>query len=179
MANLTRRTADREPALFGRSDPFRSIRNLIRWDPFREILRGDPLSDVPGFERAWGSSYLPEVEVKETPEAFLITADVPGVREEDLDVSITGSVLSVSGKREEDVRDEGPHYFSSERSYGSFCRSFTLPDGCDAENVKADLKNGVLMVTVPKKGGQQARRVEIGAKKAEPQLEAKQSTKAA
>ena len=139
----------------------------------------DPLADVSRFERTWGASYLPDMEVKETPDAFVISADLPGVQEKDLDVSIAGNELCVSGKREEEARDEGNQYLAYERSYGSFCRSFTLPAGSDAENVKADLKNGVLTITVPKKAGAQSRRVQIGAKKAEAQLEAKQEKKAA
>ncbi|WP_437914935.1 Hsp20/alpha crystallin family protein [Sorangium sp. So ce302] len=181
MANLVRRIRDREPTLFRRFDPFRSVWDLMRWDLFRDLMRWDPFGEVPRFERPWGTSYLLEMEVKETPDAFVIHADVPGVEEKDIDVSIAGNVLTVSGKREEEARDEGDQYVSHERSYGSFCRSFTLPEGSDAENVGADLKNGVLTVTVPKKADVRSHRIPIGAKakKAEPQLEANQQAKAA
>ncbi|WP_437744405.1 Hsp20/alpha crystallin family protein [Sorangium sp. So ce1504] len=135
MANLVRRIRDREPTLFRRFDPFRSVWDLMRWDLFRDLMRWDPFGEVPRFERPWGTSYLLEMEVKETPDAFVIHADVPGVEEKDIDVSIAGNVLTVSGKREEEARDEGDQYVSHERSYGSFCRSFTLPEGSDAENV--------------------------------------------
>jgi HSP20 family protein len=179
MANLVRRSRDREPGLLGRFDPLRTVRDFTRWDPLRDLMGWDPFAEFSGLGRTGGTSYLPDMEVRETPDAFVINADVPGVQEKDIDVSIAGNMLTVSGKREEEARDEGDQYVAYERSYGSFCRCFTLPEGSEAENVKADLKNGVLTVTVPKAAGTHARRIPIGAKKAQPQLEAKQQAKAA
>jgi HSP20 family protein len=125
MANLIKRenrdvTRSASPEL--RLDPFRMMDALLRWDPFR----GD-----------WGGSnpsldFVPRFDVKETKEAYVITADLPGVRDDELDVSLSGNMLTISGKREDEHREEGETYYAMERSYGTFARTFTLPDGGDA-----------------------------------------------
>ena len=154
MATLIRRNQN-EPAPSSGSvwDPFRVMRDVLRWDPFREL------------EAAAGGDYglfAPSFDVKENKEGFVFRADLPGVREEDLEIALTGNRLTISGKREEEKREQGETYYASERSYGSFSRAFTLPDGTDGENVKAELKNGVLQVTVPKKPEVQPRKITIG-----------------
>jgi len=134
-------------------DPFRAMRDMLRWDPFREL------------EAAAGGDYglfAPSFDVKENKDGYVFRADLPGVKEEDLEISLTGNRLAISGKREAEKREQGETYYASERSYGSFTRAFTLPDGTDAENVKAELKNGVLQVTVPKKPEVQPRKIQIG-----------------
>ena len=124
-------------------DPFRAMRELMRWEPFGEFA-----PSVAAFE---GAVFAPAFEVKETKEGFVFRADVPGVKDADLDVKLTQNRLSVSGKRESEKTDKGDTYYTSERSYGSFTRSFTLPDGIDADKIKAELKEGVLTLSVPKK----------------------------
>ena len=134
-------------------DPFRVMRDVLRWDPFHEL------------EAAAGGDYglfAPSFDVKENKDGYVFRADLPGVKEEDLEISLTGNRLAISGKREAEKREQGETYYASERSYGSFTRAFTLPDGTDAENVKAELKNGVLQVTVPKKPEVQPRKIQIG-----------------
>ncbi len=154
MANLIRRNqSEVAPSSASVWDPFRVMRDVLRWDPFREL------------EAATGGDYglfAPSFDVKENKDGYLFRADLPGVREEDLDISLTGNRLTISGKREQEKHEQGDTYYASERSYGSFSRAFTLPDGTDAENVKADLKNGVLQVIVPKKPEVQPRRISIG-----------------
>ena len=88
------------------------------------------------------------------------------MREEDLEISLTGNRLAISGHREQEKREQGETYYASERSYGAFSRAFTLPEGTDADNVKADLKNGVLQVTVPKKPEVQPRKIAIAKEEA-------------
>ena len=107
------------------------MRDVLRWDPFREL------------EGAAGGDYglfAPSFDVKENKEGYVFRADLPGVKEEDLEISLTGNRLAISGKREQEKHEQGDTYYASERSYGSFSRAFTLPDGTDAENVKAELK---------------------------------------
>lgn len=133
-------------------DPFRVMDALLRWDPFREA--GGWSGQVPTF--------LPHFDVKETKDGYLFRADLPGVKESDLDISVTGKMLTISGKREEEHREEGEQYYASERSYGAFSRSFSLPDGADLDNVKADLKDGVLTVHLAKKPEVQPKKVAIG-----------------
>jgi HSP20 family protein len=137
---------------FGGVDPFRMMRELLRWDPFAELA---PLA-------AGGrAAFVPTFEVKETKEGYAFRADLPGVRAEDLDIALTGNRLTVSGKREEEQRDEGERYYAYERSYGTFSRSFTLPEGVDAEHVQCDLKHGVLTLVLPKKPELQPKRIAI------------------
>jgi HSP20 family protein len=132
-------------------EPFAWARQLLHWDPFRTIA---PM----GFEP---TSYVPAFEVKETKDAYQLRADVPGVKEHDLEISLVGNRLTVSGKRETEKEDKGETYYTCERTYGSFVRSFTMPDGIDPEHVRADLKEGVLMIAVPKLPEAQPKKIAI------------------
>jgi len=106
--------------------------------------------------------FTPRFDVKDTKDAYVIKADLPGVKEEDVEVSLNGSLLTISGKREEEHREEGDSYYAMERSSGSFARSFTMPQGIDGNDVSAELKNGVLSVRIPKKPEAQPKRIAIG-----------------
>ncbi|HXJ19069.1 MAG TPA: Hsp20/alpha crystallin family protein [Polyangia bacterium] len=132
-------------------DPFRTMREMLRWDPFREM------APVPPGEPA----YSPAFEVKETKESFVFKADVPGTREQDIEVNVAGNRLTISGKREAEKEDKGDTYYTYERSYGSFTRTFTLPDQTDPSHVKAELKDGELTVVVPKAPAAVAKRIPI------------------
>lgn len=160
MADLTRRAPQRASSPFERFEPLRTLRDLMRWDPFAEL---EPVAPAE-------AAFLPSVEVRETADALLFKMDVPGVRQEDVEVSMSGNRLTVSGKREEEQRREEDRYFMYERSYGTFTRSFTLPDNVDANNVRADLREGVLTLSIPKKTGAEARRIPVGT--TAPQMEA-------
>lgn len=133
-------------------DPFEMMREMLRWEPFREF---EPM--MRPTEGVW----TPAFDVKETKEAFLFKADVPGLKEEDLDISITGNRLTVTGKREEEKKEEDEKYYSYERSYGSFSRTFTLPEGVDLEHIRAEMKEGVLTLNVPKLPEVQPKRISI------------------
>lgn len=154
MANITPRQGEQgmstRPSGF-LSDPIEAMRELLRWDPFGEMGR------VAG----GGLAFHPQFEVKETRDAYVFKADLPGVKEDDLDISLTGNRLTISGKREAEKEDESDRFYAYERSYGSFSRSFTLPEGCDTENVNADLNNGVLSVMLPKKAEVQPKRISV------------------
>jgi HSP20 family protein len=160
MANLIRRNPGHEIAQAGAAwDPFRVMRDLLRWDPFREVEVALGAADVSGYARG----FAPTFEVAETKDAYLFRADLPGVKEQDLEISLTGNRLSISGRREQERSEQSDTLYASERSYGSFSRSFTLPEGIDGDNVTADLKNGVLTLSVPKKPEVQPRKVAINA----------------
>ena len=146
MANLIRRVNGQ--------DPFRIMREMLRWEPYREIE-----SVFAGQERG----FAPTFEVKETKDGYVFRADLPGVKDSDLEISLTGNRLQVSGRREQERHEQGDTFYASERSYGGFTRAFTLPDGIDGENVTADLKNGVLTLSVPKKPEVQPKKIAIGA----------------
>ena len=128
---------------------------FLRWDPFRETIPS--WFGQPPVEPAFN----PAFEVKENKDSFLFKADLPGIKEADVEVKLAGDRLMISGKREAEREDKDDTYYAYERTFGSFLRTFTLPDGFDAEHVFADLKDGVLTVAVPKKPIAQARTIAI------------------
>lgn len=148
--NLIRREP-RTPAA-GLLEPFALMRNFVRWDPFRD-------TEFPEFQ----SAFIPSFDIKETAKGYVFTADLPGVKQEDLDINLTGSRLTISGKRESDEKTEGENHFISERSFGSFSRTFSLPEGVDGGSVGAELRNGVLTLMVPKMPEIQPKKISIKA----------------
>jgi len=108
------------------------------------------------------SEWLPAVDVYEDDKYIHIKADVAGIEEKDLDLNLQDNVLTVSGtRREENQESSGKNCFVSERRFGSFSRSISLPDGVDSDDVKAQLKNGVLEVTIEKPKTDESRRIKI------------------
>lgn len=134
------------------------------WSLMRAMLEGDPFREMAPFFQRTGREmmYMPDFDVKETADAYVFKADVPGLAEKDVEVQLTGNRLTISGKREEEKKEEKETYYTVERSYGSFSRSFTLPAGVDAEKASADLKDGVLTVSVPKKPEVQPKKIAVG-----------------
>lgn len=141
------------PTVRGR-DPSRWIENFLGWDPFREMY--------PTLGTAL-TAFAPDFEVSDTNDSYVITGDLPGVVESDVDISLRGNQLTISGKREQEERKDASNYFCCERSYGSFLRTFTLPQGVDIEHIRADLKSGVLTLIVPKSPEMQPRKITLGA----------------
>ncbi len=161
MADLpVRRESSRGLTTGGQWDPFERMRELLRFDPLTELRTLMPRALMP---RVSELAFIPDFEVKETKDAFIFKADLPGIREEDLDISITGDRLTVSGTREEEKREDTDRYYAYERCYGSFNRSFTLPEGVNPDDVRAELKNGVLNLVLGKKPEVQPRRIALGA----------------
>jgi HSP20 family protein len=157
MANIVR-SGQAAPATTTPSfEPFRLMRELFGWDPFREMTSFAPLGAPAAFN--------PDFEIKETKEGFVFKADVPGIKEQDIEIAMTGNRLTVSGKREAEKQEKTETYYAYERSYGSFARAFTLPDGVDAEKVKAELKDGVLTIFAPKKPETQPKKIAVAAEK--------------
>ena len=152
MANLTTR---------GTWDPFAGFGDLMKWDPFKE-------AGYPVFQRYFerdAAPFVPRFEVRETKEALILKADVPGVKTEDIDVSIHGNVMTVAGKREQEKKTDDEQFHMVERSFGSFTRSFTVPDDIDSKKLEAELKDGVLTVTLPKGPEAKPTKVQIKASK--------------
>lgn len=160
MSNLTRRENSSHPNPHPGNgwEPFRLMESMLGWNPF-STLHPTHVAAVP-------QNYIPRFDVKETQDSYVFSADLPGIREEDLDVSLTGNQLVVSGKREREECKESEQYHLYERSYGRFSRTFSLPDGSNPEQVKAHLKDGVLTLTVGKKPEVQPRRIQISPKPA-------------
>jgi HSP20 family protein len=135
-------------------DPWRQMRALLSWDPFREMA---PFLAFEG--RA--AAFAPAFEVKETKDSYLFKADVPGIQEKDLEVTVTGNRLTIAGNREEEKEDRSDQFYTYERNYGSFSRSFTLPDGADTDKLRASLEQGVLSVSVSKKPEVQPKKIAV------------------
>ncbi|WP_144393648.1 Hsp20/alpha crystallin family protein [Pleionea sediminis] len=120
---------------------------------------------VPEQENATGflsTDWKPAVDIKETDKAFLIKADIPGVKPEDIDVSSDNGYLVIKGQRKQDSDETKEGVHRVERSYGSFYRSFALPDNVDVESISAKSNHGVLELTLPKTETASARRIKIG-----------------
>jgi HSP20 family protein len=138
-------------------NPFRSMRDLLRWDPFREM---SPLWERYE-QQLQRDAWLPDFEVRETNDSYVFKADVPGVKKEDIDVSLSGNRLQVTGKREAEKETKEDTFYAYERSYGSFTRAFALPADIDADHVRTELKDGVLTLAIPKKVEAQAKKIPI------------------
>jgi HSP20 family protein len=138
MAELTvRKGTENKPALAREWDPFRWAREMMAFEPFRAMA----WPEAPG--------YLPDFDVKETKEGVLFKADLPGVKESDVEVTLTGNRLTITGKREAEKEEKTDTYYMTERSFGSFTRVFTLPGEVEVQKVHAEMKNGVLTILVP------------------------------
>ena len=142
---------------------------LVRWDPYQELAAfSDRLNRTihnsypPRTEDSFGA-WAPPVDIFERQDHLVIRAEVPGVQKEDMDVRIENGVLTLHGERKQDpeVREENAH--RTERTYGSFARSFSLPTTVDASKVSATYKDGVLEVTVPKAEAAKPKMIEIRA----------------
>jgi HSP20 family protein len=142
---------------------------LVRWDPYQELValsnrlnRTVNDSYAPRTEDAFGV-WAPPVDIFESKDHLVLRAEVPGVQKEDMDVRIENGVLTLHGERKQDpdVREENAH--RTERVYGAFTRSFSLPTTVDASKVSATYKDGVLEVTVPKAETAKPKTVEIKA----------------
>jgi HSP20 family protein len=135
------------PARYYARDPFQVARELLSWDPF--------------FGARQVSAFVPAFEVKETTEAFVLKADIPGVAQPDLDIAVHNNVLTVSGTRHAEERKEGDSFALYERQYGSFTRSFSLPETADGERIEAKLDAGVLSLTIWKKAEAKPRKIAV------------------
>jgi HSP20 family protein len=158
MANIIRRERPQHremarPAQAYGWDPFSALSGLLRWDPFGEL---DRMVTAPG------GVFVPEFDVRETPDAYVFKADVPGVKQDDLEIELTADRITISGKREEEKADEKDTYFVSERPTGGFSRSFRLPQGFDPDQVRAELKDGVLTLSAPKRQEVKGRKIQVG-----------------
>ena len=94
-------------------------------------------------------SWLPLVEVRETDGKFVVSAELPGLKKEDIKVRMTDKALILEGERKHEKEEKREGYYHSERNYGRFFRSIPLPDGAQSDNVSADFTNGVLQVSIP------------------------------
>lgn len=156
--------------------------NIVRYDPFRELrglqdemnrLFSSTFSRSSSDEQMYGSAWNPSVDIFENKDNIVLEAELPGLKPEDVDISIENNVLTISGERKFEKKDEGDNFHRVERSYGSFTRSFTLPPTVNAEDATAEFENGILHLTLAKREEAKPRRIEIKAGSGQ-QTEAKQ-----
>jgi len=144
--------------------------DLMEWRPFREVSRlrreMDRLWDDyfgPGRRglQPLQAEFAPAVDVKETAEAVVIKAEVPGMDAEEISLAVTGDVLTIKGEKKSEREEKEENYHVVERSYGSFSRSLTLPAAVDLDKIEARYDKGVLTVTCPKKEEVKPKTIEI------------------
>ena len=116
-----------------------------------------------------GGTWAPAVNVEEKADELVLTAELPGMSQQDIELEVENNILSLRGEKVEERRegDESRRYHLWERRYGSFQRSFTLPRTVDAESIQAEFENGVLTVRMPKAAEAKSRRIQIGAQSVE------------
>jgi len=131
-------------------------------DRLRQMF-GNPL------ERGQPVGWMPAMEIIEDKNALVVTAELPGLVAKDVEISIDDGVLTVSGEKQEEKREgaEDSEHYLFERRYGSFRRSFTLPNAVDVDKISAEFENGVLKVTMPKseKAKAKGKKIDVSAKK--------------
>ena len=130
---------------------------LVKWTPRRKSIFEDMDNIVRNaFNDDWNfpgrdlRQWTPEVDVEEKDNHYIITADIPGLTKKDVKVNITNDILTISGERKTVNDSEKDHYHYRERQYGSFSRSFNLPETVKEDDVSASFKNGILEITLPK-----------------------------
>ena len=117
------------------------------WRPFGRSL----LAEEPLFRRELAFPTSPAVDVVESEKAYEITAELPGMDEKNIDVKVADGTLTIKGEKQEEKEEKKKDYYLRERSFGSFERSFAIPEGVDADKIDASFKKGVLTLTLPKK----------------------------
>jgi HSP20 family protein len=139
---------------------------ITRYEPWsllnqlqKELERSQ--NDKPGEGSIATAEWAPAVDIKEESDKFVIHADIPGVKPENIEVSMEAGVLTVKGEKESAAKTEKEGYKRVERSYGSFYRRFSLPDSANGEAINATSKNGVLEIVIPKREAIKPKRITV------------------
>lgn len=141
------------------ASPFRRMNQLqAQMERLFDELQGE----IDASDQKTQKTFTPSVDVKDLEKNYLISIDLPGVKKEDIKVELQGNQLSVTGERNEEKEEKGKGSYRSERIYGSFFRTFTLPDMPKADQIETNYKDGVLSIAVPKPAQTQAQRIKIG-----------------
>ena len=143
---------------------------IVRYDKFRDLrtlqeevnrLFSTNLTRAFPDEGIGRGAWAPSVDIYENKDQIVLEAELPGMKQEDFDLSIENNVITLRGERKFEKTDETDNYHRVERSYGAFTRSFTLPHTVSAEGATAEYNNGVLRVTLPKREETKARRIQV------------------
>ncbi|HVF47543.1 MAG TPA: Hsp20/alpha crystallin family protein [Pyrinomonadaceae bacterium] len=149
--------------------------NVVRYDPFRELrgLQNEVNRLFSGAmprdrEDMLGGAWNPRVDIFENKDQLVLEAELPGMSSDDFDLSFENNVLTLKGERKFEKNTTEGDYHRIERGYGSFTRSFTLPQTVTADGAKAEFDNGVLRVSLPKREETKARKIEVLGAKTKP-----------
>ena len=157
------------------------MNKLTKWDPLKLSPTWAPFREMDEmqkrlwslFGRSWPvwrtepeegftlAEWMPPVDIEESDKEYLIKAELPGMKKEEVKLQVEGGTLSISGERKAEKEEKGKKYHRVERSYGAFTRSFILPEGALAEKISAEFKDGVLMVHLPKEEKAKPRAIEV------------------
>jgi HSP20 family protein len=145
--------------------------NLVKWDPFKEledmssrlnrIFGRLPVRAGADNEMLAVADWVPSVDISETDAAYLIKGEIPGVKKEDVKVSLQDGMLTIQGERRQEKEEKDKKFHRVECSYGSFTRSFRVPDDADEAAVSAEFKDGMLNVTLPKSAKAKPKSIEV------------------
>ncbi len=141
--------------------------SLVRYEPWglfdqlRRELENSVGSRSSEESNIATSDWVPAVDIKENDNSFVIMADIPGVKPEDIEVHMDNGLLTIKGERESEKKEESDEFKRVERTYGSFYRRFSLPDTADAEKINAESDHGVLKITIGKQQRHQPRKIEV------------------
>ena len=142
--------------------------SLIKWNPFREMEdMFDRYTKAVGWPHKGGQESMttgdwsPRVDISETDKEFVIKAEIPDVKKDDVKVSVDNGVLTLKGERKQEKEEKGKKFHRVERYYGSFTRSFTLPDNVDETKIKASFKDGMLNLQIPKTAEAKPKAIEV------------------
>ena len=140
---------------------------ISRFEPFRGLSLQDQFNRLfnESFDRSWDEASLttwaPAVDIFETEQELVVKADLPDIKPEELDIRVENNILTIRGERQFEKKVEEKNYLRVERSYGSFSRSFSLANTVKTEAIKAEYKNGVLTLTVPKREEAKPKQIKV------------------
>ena len=143
---------------------------IIRWDPFKDMVTlrekmnrmfEDVFSGRAEDRELQAGTWAPSVDIFETENELILTAEIPGIDEKDVEIKVEDNTLSIRGERKFEKETKEENYHRIERSYGSFYRAFTLPNSVDPERIQAEQENGVLKICMPKRQELKPRKVKI------------------
>jgi HSP20 family protein len=155
----------------GRDWPFDRLRDEIdslfdsfRRDSWPNPFRRSSFETEPFWRQGLSLASAPAVDIAEKDNAYEITAELPGIDESNLDVELSNDILTIRGEKKDEMEERRKDYYLSERRFGSFQRSFRLPEDVDAEKIEAAFRNGVLTLTLPKSAGARKKEKKIAVK---------------
>ena len=144
---------------------------IVKWDPFREMEdMFDRYTKAVGWPRRGSQELMatgdwsPRVDISETDHEFIIKAEIPEVKKEDVKVTVDNNVLTIRGERKQEKEEKGKKFHRVERYYGTFARSFTLPENVEQAKIEASFKDGMLNLRLPKTAEVRAKEIEVKVK---------------